>query len=349
MRVNFDARMKNNTGIGLYIRSLMEHISKDNNEVDFLVNEKIKLFSLKEQLYLNKMSNRNSILHCPHFNAPVVKNGKLVITIHDLAFNRYEEEFSNKAAKIYYNFVMNRNMKNADHIITISESSKKDIVDFYGISEERITVIKHGAPYVDTNYNLNLKEIVYKKFNITKPFIFFVGINRPRKNLKNLVLAYRELIKKSDVDVQLVIAGKKDSRYYDMEKDIKAFNLEDNIILTDFVNDDELKCLYSNCEAFIFPSIYEGFGFPVLEAMLFKVPVICSNTSSLPEVVGDAGIYFDPYDVNDMAQKIYDVLKDNNLKSMLVDKGNKQVQKFSWEESSMKHLEVYESVWKGKK
>jgi glycosyltransferase involved in cell wall biosynthesis len=184
-------------------------------------------------------------------------------------------------------------------------------------------------------------EELNKKFGITKPYILFVGTIQPRKNIAKLIEAVSLLKNK---EIQLVVVGKKGWLWEEILAAPEKFKITDRIKFLDFVGNEDLPSLYKNAQCFVLPSLYEGFGLPVLEAMQFGCPVVTSNVSSLPEVGGDAAIYFDPESVDDMAEKIDKVISDEKLRAEMTEKGYNQVKKFSWEKTAKETLKVLEEL-----
>ncbi|MEJ2627861.1 MAG: glycosyltransferase family 1 protein, partial [bacterium] len=228
--------------------------------------------------------------------------------------------------------------KRAHKIITVSNHSKKDLITFCNIPENKIRVIYHGYKRFLVEEN---EHHISKDLNIQKPYILFVGERRPHKNMENLILAFSKLIKQNHNDIQLVIVGKKYADYSKPEKMISSLRLNKKVILTDAISDTGLAYLYKNTEMFVLPSFYEGFGMPILEAMSFGVPVLGSNTTSIPEVIGEAGILFNPHDPNEIAKNMEKVLKNRKIRNTLIEKGKKRVKEFSWDSAASQTLELY--------
>jgi glycosyltransferase involved in cell wall biosynthesis len=186
-------------------------------------------------------------------------------------------------------------------------------------------------------------EELNKKFSIAGKYVLFVGTLQPRKNIVRLTEAFSKLEEK---DLNLVVVGKKGWQYEEILDAPKKYNVEKKVLFLDSVSDSDLFSLYKNAQCFVLPSLYEGFGLPILEAMQYGCPVITSNVSSLPEAGGDAALYFDPLNIEDMAQKIKMVLTDTNLREEMIKKGYNQIKKFSWEKTAKETLEVLESLKK---
>jgi glycosyltransferase involved in cell wall biosynthesis len=229
----------------------------------------------------------------------------------------------------------------ADVILTISENAKREIVEYYKTPEEKIKVVYLGSPSgVSKIEDKALIEKVKSKYNILGKYIFFVGTLEPRKNIEGLINAYNLLDKKLKGEYKLVICGGKGWYYDRIFKLVEELQLSDEIIFTGYMNEKEKSCMYSGASLFVFPSFYEGFGMPILEAFVCGIPVITSNNSSLPEVGGDAVVYCEAENIGSISKAITGVLEDGDLQEKLVKKGFEQLKKFSWESSAKTILDV---------
>lgn len=265
--------------------------------------------------------------------------GKNIITAHDLIYFTYP---NSQMQKILSKFLY-KGLSKTDYVISVSYFTKKNLIK-YGIPEDLIKVIHEG---VDDNFKLlkedELKE-TYLKYNldINCYYILHVGSNEPRKNIEIILKAFKRLITHYDIkNIKLIKINHLD------EKIIKNMGLEKHVIVLDYVDEEELPKFYNIADVFVFPSLYEGFGLPVLEAMACGTPVIASNRSSIPEILGDAGIVVDPYNFKDFSDFIYKVLKDDDLRLNMVNKGIKRAKKyFTWENCAKETLNVYKDVFK---
>ena len=285
----------------------------------------------------NFLFRRNADIY-QFFNFVIPPNisGKVITTIHDLTYILYPNTMDTSNRKRLEKD-MKSTVKRADYIITISESSKRDIVKYLDVDENKIQVIYPG---VDEVYKkvLNSDEIttVKKKYNIDGKYLLYLGTLEPRKNIETIIKAYN-CFKRFDKDnIKLVLAGKKGWLYESIFKLVKEFNIEDKVIFTDYIDDMDKAPLYQGAEMFLFPSLYEGFGIPVIEAMASRIPVITSNSSSLPEVAGEAAIITDPLDYKKISNSIERILNENGLREKMVNEGIKQASKFSWDSSAEK-------------
>lgn len=236
-------------------------------------------------------------------------------------------------------------VKNARKIITISHSTKKDLIKHYQVSDDKIAVIYPGydKKKFDPALDLNKNDELLKKYQITTPYLLFVGTIQPRKNIQRLLSAFRQLVN-GGFKINLVIAGKVGWLYDDILRMAKEKENDSAVIVTGYVEDNDLPYLYKNASCFVLPSLYEGFGIPAVEAMSMECPVVVSNISSLPEIVGDAGILIDPYSVEDIKNGLMKALtlKPEEKESM-IKKGREQADKFSWDKCAREILSILKS------
>lgn len=277
------------------------------------------------------------------------KTAKLVVTLHDLIPLLFPQKyFPNQKAFDWYISRLNW-VKKADRIITISEASKQDIIKHLDIPEEKVKVV-YGA--ADHRFRPLPKAIVQKilvqKYKIKKPYLLAVGAFSFHKNMSRIFKAFKSYLNQTRNDtLTLVVVCKlisKEKRGW-MEE-IKDMGLERKVILTDFVADQDLPAIYTGAKVLLFPSLYEGFGLPILEAMCCGTPVITSNLSSMPEAGGKAAYYVNPKSIEEMTRAITIILNNNELQRMMIKKGFAQVKKFSWESSAKQTLQVYDELLK---
>lgn len=303
-------------------------------------------FALPAKLFLG---SKPDVFFSPGHYAPRFSPVPSVISIMDLAFLNFPEYFTKKDLTQLKSWT-SYSIKKAKAILTISESTKDDIIKLYGIPAEKIHVIYPGIKQTVTlTPHIFPMQELQTKYGLSKNYILFVGTLQPRKNIARLIEAFSLLLMKpeqKDSDLQLVIVGKKGWQYEEILAAPEKYGVKDRVKFLNFVPDEELTMLYQNAVCFAWPSLYEGFGLPILEAMKMNCPVITSNVSSLPEAGGDAAVYVDPKDVNDIAKKLEQVVSDEKLRRDMVEKGKKQVQKFSWEKSAREALTVLEAVAK---
>ncbi|MBM2821195.1 MAG: group 1 glycosyl transferase [Candidatus Berkelbacteria bacterium] len=345
------------TGFGFYVKNLVEALEKVDSKDEYvkIFPKTEKDFSTPQRLFWDQVTfprragkAKVDLLHQPCFSAPLFYRGKIVVTCHDLISIFFPENLP-LASRLFYSKWMPFSYRRADMIIAISEHTKRDIMALLKIPEDKITVI-HSAASKDFRPIKSKKELarVKKKYGTGKNYILDVGTLEPRKNLPFLVRAYALAVREG-INEKLVITGKKGWYYEDLFKLVDKLSLQDKVIFTGYVEEKDLPALYSGARAFVFPSIYEGFGLPPLEAMACGVPVISSNTSSLSEVVDNAGILLQPKDERLWAAKIVKILRDPKLALTLSALALRQSKKFSWEESARKTINVYKEVLKRQK
>lgn len=295
--------------------------------------------ALPARLFLEK--EKPEVFFSPAHYAPRFCPTKSIVTIHDLAYLTHPEEFK-KNDQRQLSAWTRYSVKKAQKIIAVSQNTKNDLIRFYRLPEEKITVIYNGFDQGRFRPDLaknNLKKI-QKKYQITGDYLVYLGTLQPRKNVESLIKALPEIINQNP-KIKLVIIGKKGWLYSTIFSLVEDLRLEKRVTFTDFVPDDEAPFLIAGAKVFILPSLYEGFGITVLEAMACGVPVVVSRVSSLPEVVGDAGLYLDnPKNYAQIAQQVNKILANEKFAKDLVKKGLKQAQKFSWEKCAQETLEA---------
>lgn len=285
------------------------------------------------------------VFFTPGHYAPRFCPVPLVISIMDLAFLRFPEQF--KKNDLYQLINWTRySVKKASHILTISEFTKREIIHFYNYPAKNITVTYPGIEI--ENLELRTKNIeVLRKYGIKDNYFLYIGTLQPRKNLIRLIEAFKNLITHhSSLITNLVIVGKKGWMYDEIFEKVKQLELEDKVVFTNYVSNEEKYILLKNAFAFILPSLYEGFGIPVLEAMQVGCPVIISKTSSLPEVADNAAFYInDPNSIDSIYQAMLKMVKlEDRERERLVEKGFNQVKKFSWEKCGEETLKILKKI-----
>lgn len=307
-------------------------------------------FSQQLNLGLDRWLPECDIFHATEHLLPRLKRCKTVLTVHDLIFALFPE-YHLPLNKWFLNRFMPVFVRRADAIITVSECSKRDLINLYAVLPERITVVYEG---VDKRFHTDpgpeALTGLRQRYALPERFILYVGTIEPRKNLTTLLEAFKQFqvmhsdLKLETFNLKLVIAGRPGWLYQPTFDRIKALGLEDNVRLLGYVPDDDLPALYRAAEVFVFPSLYEGFGLPPLEAMACGTPVICSNASSLPEVVGDAGMLVEPSDVEAWTAALAHLLADAGLRAELGWRGRRQAIQFTWRETAQRTLELYQQV-----
>ena len=376
MRIAIDARFfGTGTGIGRYIEQLILNLEKIdfNNEYFILINKEneikyqpresnfkkkivnIPWYGIEEQIKLVKILNKLNVdlVHFPHFNVPFFYNKPFIVSIHDLILTRYPSMRATTLSpikyffkNIFYKIIINHAVNKSQAVITMANFTKEEIVKKFKCQSsqlkagppqaEKVKVIYEGVTKLKVNKDLN-SEILFKKYGINKNFVLYVGNAYPHKNLEFLIEAFKNFNK----DYELVLVGKKDYFYERLEKFIKNLKIKDKVVLTGYLTDDELAVFYNKAKAYVFPSLCEGFGLPPLEAMNFKLPVLSSNYSCLPEILGDSALYFNPKDKDDFIEKLDNILENESLRNKLIENSEKILNKYSWRKMAENILKIY--------
>jgi glycosyltransferase involved in cell wall biosynthesis/2-polyprenyl-3-methyl-5-hydroxy-6-metoxy-1,4-benzoquinol methylase len=359
-------------GVGSYTRGLLEGLAAIDEENEYVLysyvdlqppdpalphrpNFSLRRLSLEEDHWERIWSRAElppketleavNIIHSPFFNAPKEHYGALVVTIYDLSF-LLQPQFHTEANRLHcLQGTLNAALY-ADRIITISLHSKKDLVEYFSIPEDRIRVI-YPAPrkVYYPERNIDVIRATLERLEIYHNFILFVGSLEPRKNLKSLLQAYAMYVKRHSGRELLVVAGAKGWLNQDISQVVADLGLEERVKFLGYVQESDLRALYSVAKVFVYPSIYEGFGLPPLEAMACGAPVITSNTSALPEVVGDAAILIDPYDSEKLCQAMRAVLCDAEGRSKMRQQSLERAKLFTWERTAQETLVLYQEVY----
>jgi len=354
------------TGVGTYTYNLIKEISKicpidciylidytNHKELNLLNKiiigsfvarfpKKSYIWHLYSQFKLRKNNYDLDIIHSPENSTLVTKLifPKKIITVHDIR-QRVFPEFNIETLLSY--LFLQSSLKSADKIIAVSNSTKNDLINYFHVPANKIQVIYEAADQKFRQLNHDEINFVKQKYGLNFPFILYVGNLSKHKNIPNLIKALYN-IKQMDCPHKLVIAGKKKWKYEEIFDVIDKLGLHDEVIFTGYVPEEDLPGLYNAATLFVYPSLYEGFGLPPLEAMACGCPVITSNTSSLPEVVGDAGIMVDPHDVDELSNVMMKVLSDNILRKELITKGLNRSKMFSWEKCAKETISLYKET-----
>ena len=383
MKIGIDARLFNQTGVGRYTSNLIENllkIDKNNNYVLFVRNEdfdqvKLKIknltrstssgqelqiirvdipwHSIKEQVYFSQILNNENLdlVHFPYFSVPISYNRPFIVTIHDLIIHHFPTgKASTHPSFIYmlkilgYKYVISRACKNAKKIIAVSKATKDEIVDHLKIPEDKISVIYEAADQQISNPKSQIaNKSINTKSKIQNPkYFLFVGNVYPHKNTERMIKAF-EILLKYFPDTLLFFAGKQDYFYTRLEKIIKDEGLANNVRLLGFVQDENLAALYKNAVALVVPSLMEGFGLPPLEAMSNMCLVLASDIKALKEICGEDALYFDPYDENDMAEKMKAAYL-GEFDREIIERGFERSKEFSWRKMAKETLKIYKDA-----
>lgn len=370
MRIAIDGRLINESGVGRYIRNLLKNISSLDKENEYFILLKkrdmnnfkygenftnieadFNWYSLNEQIKLPKiLTDLNlDLAHFPHFNVPVFYKGKFVVTIHDLIHQHFKmkratslDPLTYKIKQFGYKKVFNFAVKKSQKILVPSEFVKKQLAEEWKVESSKVVVTHEGVDEkilkIKNKQKSSLQLKFLEKLGIKKPYIFYVGNAHPHKNIEGLIKAFKK-IKEKNKNLNLVLAG--GDHYF--WKRIKEEYKDQGIIYPGYVTDDSLVALFSNAEMYVMPSFEEGFGIPVLESFACKCPVVCSNIGALKEVGKEGCVYFDPKNVDDIAEKITQVLGNENLKKKLILNGEKRLNDFSWKKLAEETLNLYKS------
>ncbi|MDP4010778.1 MAG: glycosyltransferase family 1 protein [Candidatus Roizmanbacteria bacterium] len=360
-----EANVDNHVGVSVYTLELLKHFAKlKRDDVRFTVflrdeprfcmpkehdsftYEVIPAKVLWSQIFLPYhllFRSDIDIFFAPAHYSPRFLKQPLVVTIHDLSFLKFPNEFRRRDLYKLTNWTK-YSIQKARHIIAVSKTTKKDILQEYPISSEKIQVIYNGfTKYPETK---NSKSVIKREFGLsTNRYILHVGTLQPRKNIPTLIAAFKKF-HELHPDFKLVLQGKKGWMFHEIFATVKALHMEESVCIPGYVSDEIESSLYQNAFCLAFPSLYEGFGLPILEAMSHSCPVIASHNASLPEIGGDACLYFDPKDSNDLNDKLEKLYGDKNLATMLIANGKKRIQDFSWSKCAEETLEVIESVYR---
>jgi alpha-1,3-rhamnosyl/mannosyltransferase len=308
-------------------------------------------FSLGQQWQmprlLEQVADRGSqasfpIYHSTYYLMPYRPGLPTLLTIYDLIAMLHPQTVSPRA-RLLFRIATMFSLWAAAEIITISEATRRDLLQHFSVNAERVTTIPLATDRRFQPQPADIVEAVRHKYNLPARYLFYLGINKPHKNLVRLIEAYAQFPQGSGTGTQapLIIAGAWDDRYPEVKERAQRLNLGDAVRFLGPVDDADLPALYSGCTLFVFPSIYEGFGLPVLEAMACGAPVVCSNASSLPEAAGDAALLFDPLDVDAIAHTLRRPLEDEALRRSLAARSLQQAARFSWQRTAQETLRLY--------
>lgn len=373
-RIGIDARFygPKQKGLGRYTQEIVDRIlllDKENDYVVFLspdnfddlkiINPNVKKvlaearwYTLAEQINLPILiaKEKLNLIHFPHFNVPLFCRTRFIVTIHDLILTKFPTVKASTLNPFLYWFknfayrvVIKNAVKRAEKIIAVSQFTKDDIINKFKIPSDKVIVTHLGVADMSTKTEKD-GSALFDKYKIDKPFLLYVGNAYPHKNLEGLIKIFPK-IRESEKKLKLVLIGK-DDYFYGKVKDFAKKYDENNIIFPGFVPEKYLPLFYQNASLYVFPSYYEGFGLPPLEAMAKGCPVASSNQASMPEVLGDSAVYFNPYNENDMIKAIANLIKDSILREEIVRRGREQVKKYCWEECGKKTVSIYKDSLK---
>lgn len=358
MKIGIDGRLWYESGVGRYIRNLVLEIEKQNKKDEFLIFLNSKAFekieftnknfkkikadipwhTLREQVnFKGVLEHENlDLMHFPYFSYPILYSKPFLVTIHDLIIDHYPTGNSSslpfpfyKLKRLAYKKITRNSVKKAKKIIVPSNATKDELVKLYKANPEKIKTIYEGFDPLISSKNSG-SELV------SKNYILYVGNAFPHKNLKTLIKAFKKL--RDEMKIDLVLIGRKDYFYENLEE-----NSYPGIFFLHNIEDSQLFEYYTNAKCLVMPSVMEGFGLPLLEAMSLSCPVISSKTAALKEIGGTACLYFDPENEGDLIEKIQRIINDKELRREMVNEGLMQSKKFSWENCAKETLKLYES------
>jgi len=376
MRIGIDARFygPSGKGLGRYTQKLIENLEKIDTKNEYFVflrkenfngyvpakkNFKKVLadygwYGWQEQLFFPWLLWKFDLdlTHFPHFNVPLLYRRHLIVTIHDLILLHFPtlrgttlNFFSYGLKFLAYKLTIGSAIKRAKKVITVSNFTKKDILEHYGIEAGKVAVTYEAA---DDFCRISEKswEQILENYGIMKPYLLYVGNAYPHKNLECLIGAFKKL-NESDPELKLVLVGKEDYFYSRLKKMVREKNIR-NIVFPGYVPDQELDTVYRNCVLYAFPSLYEGFGLPPLEAMAKGAPVLSSNHKCMEEILGDSAFFCDAQSEESICDKIKEILSDENSRREIIEKGYAKSNSYSWKKMANETLTVYLKIEKEK-
>ena len=363
MKIAFDLRRIGNPGIGRYMKCLVEEILQQEPGHDYLlilpadaldtirsnganvtrIPGESRYYSIREQVELPRILREHKVdlLHSPHFLLPLSRPCPTVVTIHDVVYIACAQDMQSRLGRLYYSVMMHASSRLATRIITDSIFSKNEIVRWLGVDPGTVSVI---YPAVDTAFrpvpDSSEREALLSEYGIDREYILYAGIYKGRKNHAGLLRAFQHFLARGG-EAQLVIAGPMNEGEHQLQHLADELRIADHIVFTGFITDSDLGTLYSAARVYACPSLYEGFGFTVLEAMACGVPVVCSDAASLPEVAGDAAVYANPKNSEAFAEALYQIFTNDDLRQEMIERGWRNLQRFSWRQAAARSLAAY--------
>jgi glycosyltransferase involved in cell wall biosynthesis len=367
VRIGIDARKLHDFGIGTYIRNLLRQLARLDSQNEFVVFcrpddrdtlatlgenfrpvvERSGNYSIAEQIKIPIAVRREGVtlFHAPHYVLPPLVRCRSVVTIHDCIHLMFPQYLPNRLALEYARMSIALAARRATRVLTVSESSKRDILRFVDTEPSKIDVIYNAY---DDRFGVEPREEdvirVRERYQLHDEFVLYAGNVKPHKNLARLIESFDIVRKRGLGHLKLVLIGDDISRYSALRRAVHRHQLHKYVRFLGYLPEETLAVMYRLAGVFVFPSLYEGFGLPPLEAMASGTPVVTSNLSSLPEVAGDAAVLVDPYDPNAIADGIYRVLTDEGLRRDLRRRGLARAAQFSWEQSVQRVRDIYQEV-----
>jgi len=370
VRIAIDLRKLYDFGIGTYVRNLVKQLARIDNETEYVllcnrddrefadslgenfrsISEWSGNYSVSEQFTVpfNIARTRVDIFHAPHYVLPALTPCRSIVTIHDCIHLQFPQYLPNRLAYVYAKSQIWTATRRSSRILTVSEASKQDILRFFRVPDDKVTVIPNAMDerfaHEPTNKAMNR---VRERYQLPNRFVMYAGNVKPHKNLERLIDAFMQIRRNGLDDLGLLITGSQVSKYATLRRAVHRYNLHKHVRFLGFQTQDTLAILYRLAEVFVFPSLYEGFGLSPLEAMASGTPVVASNVSSLPEVLGNAAILVDPYDPESIAEGIKRILDSPDVHADMRARGIARARQFSWEQSVKRVRKIYTEVAAG--
>lgn len=372
--IGIDARFYGPVGKGLgrYTKEVVDRlidIDRENSYVVFLCEKNFKEFddsgenvkkvlvtarwyTVAEQIIVPYLifRERISLMHFPHFNVPLLCPVKFIVTIHDLILTKHPTQRAStlgpviyKIKNLAYKIIIRSAVKRSRKIIAVSHFTKNDIIKQFKVDFNKIVVTYEGVTNLGDRETEKDDEFANLSYNKYKPFLLYVGNAYPHKNLEGLIDVFSEMHEK-EPNLKLVLVGR-DDYFFKRVKDFsrKYKSASENIIFPGYVSDQKLVWYFQNAVCYVFPSLYEGFGLPPLEAMSYGCPVVSSNKASMPEILGSAAVFFNPARRDEIISSILKMVHDTDLREYMIELGHKQVERYSWKECAQKTFEIFQS------
>ena len=367
MRIAIDARKLRDFGIGTYLRNILMELSRLDRDTEYvvlcrpddmgsgdvlgqnfrMVPETAPTYSVAEQFKIPLSLAREGVrlVHEPHYVLPPLIRCRSVVTIHDCIHLMFPQYLPNRLAYVYARGSMWSAARKANKILTVSDASKRDILRFFNVAPEKVVVI-HNA--IDERFmspaDPERMDLVRQRYQLDHPFVLYVGNIKPHKNIERLIDAFGRARTQGPDNLKLIIIGDEISKYPGLRQSVHKHKLDKHVRFLGFQPMETLAAFYRLARVFVFPSLYEGFGLPPLEAMACGAPVVTSNVSSLPEVAGGAALLVDPYDEEAIAAGIVRAVTDESLRADLIARGRERARSFSWAQSVRRIHEIYMEV-----
>ena len=367
MRIGIDARKLHDYGIGTYIRNLLRELAAIDRQTEYVlftrpqdvgvaaslgenfraVPNRSGHYSLAEQISIPLAVKRErlDLFHATHYVLPAMTPSKTVVTIHDCIHLMFPQYQRHRVAYAYARASLFTAAHKSDRIFTVSEQSKRDILKFFNVPPEKIVVTPNA---IDNRFSAPPSEEhvtqTRERYQLSHSYLLYVGNIKPHKNLERLIEAFHLVRLQGRSELELLIIGDEISKLQSLRRAVRKYDIHRYVRFLGYVPDKTLAVLYRLASVFVFPSLYEGFGLPPLEAMASGTPVVTSNVSSLPEVVGDAAVLVDPYNAEAIAHGILTVLRSMHLRNELRERGLKRVKDYSWTRSVQRVRQIYGEV-----